>query len=134
MHIILEGIVPLEIKCVIKQLVLLGQLDLDIVNTALAGFPYSPLDVRDKPSPIAYITLASNDNKLKQSSGQMIVLLKILPFLIDTVKDTEYYKFILEIVQILFAPVISLQTISRLRTLIEQHLKHMKNLFPEHYT
>lgn len=74
MHIILEGIAPSEIKCVIKHLVLLGQLDLDVLNTALTGFPYSPLDVRDKPSPIAYSTLASSDNKLKQSSGQMIQL------------------------------------------------------------
>nr|XP_040046980.1 uncharacterized protein LOC120827889 [Gasterosteus aculeatus aculeatus] len=134
MHIILEGIAPLEIKCVLKQLVLLGQLDLDVLNTALTGFPYSPLDVRDKPSPIAYSTLASTDNKLKQSSGQMIVLLKILPFLIDTAKDTEYYKIILElieIVKILFAPVIGLQTISKLKRLIEQHLKHMKSLFPD---
>ncbi|CAG5851037.1 unnamed protein product [Menidia menidia] len=134
MHVILEGIAPLEIKCVIKHLVLLGQLDLDVLNTALAGFPYSPLDVRDRPSPIAYSTLASSDNKLKQSSGQMIVLLKILPFLIDSVKDNEYYKIILElieIVKILFAPVIGLQTLSKLKTLIEQHLKHMKNLFPD---
>ena len=134
MHIILEGIAPLEIKSVLKQLVLLGQLDLDVVNSAVTGFPYSPLDVRDKPSPIAYSTLASSDSKLKQSSGQMIVLLKILPFLIDTAKDTEYYKIILElieIVKILFAPVIGLQTINELKRLIEQHLKHMKSVFPD---
>lgn len=65
----------------------------------------------------------------------MIVVLKLLPFLIDTVKDHEHYQIILqliEIVQILFAPVIGLQTISRLKTLIEQHLKHMKNLFPDY--
>lgn len=134
MHIILEGIAPLEIKCVMKQLILLGQLDLDVFNTALTGFPYSPLDSRDKPSPVSYSTLASSDNKLKQSSGQMIVLLKILPFLIDKVKGTEYYAIILElieIVQILFAPVIGLQTINKLKTLIEQHLKHVKKLFPD---
>lgn len=42
MHVILEGIAPLEIKCVLKQLVLLGQLNLDVLNTALSGFPYHP--------------------------------------------------------------------------------------------
>ena len=134
MHIILEGIAPLEIKCVIKHLVLLGQLDLDLLNSAIVGFPYSPLDVRDKPSPISYNTLASRDNKLKQSSGQMIVLLKILPFLIDTIKGSDYHSVIIElieIVQILFAPVICLQTIDRLKILIEEHLNHVKNLFPE---
>lgn len=50
----------------------------------------------------------------------------ILLFLIDTAKDSEYYKIIIEI---LFAPVIGLQTISELKRLIKQHLKHMKSLF-----
>ena len=134
MHVILEGIAPLEIKCVMKHLVLLGQLDLDVFNSALLAFPYSPHDVRDKPSLIKHSTLASSDNKLKQSSGQMLVLLKILPFLIDAVKGNEYHTLILElieIVQILIAPVICLQTINKLKSLIEQHLKHMKNLFPD---
>lgn len=133
MHVIFEGIAPLEIKCVLKHLVLMGELDLDLFNAAVTGFPYSPVDIRDKPSVITYSTLASSDNKLKQSSGQMIVLLKILPFLIDAAKGTEHYAFILElieIVQILLAPVISLQTINKLKILIEQHLKHMKALFP----
>ncbi|XP_051797996.1 uncharacterized protein LOC110970637 [Acanthochromis polyacanthus] len=134
MHIILEGIAPLEIKCVIKHLVLLGQLNLDDFNAGIVGFPYSPLDIRDKPSPVSYSTLASNDNKLKQSSGQMLVLLRILPFLIDKVKNTECYALIvelIEIVQILFCPILSLTTIDRLKKLIDKHLKHMKRIFPD---
>jgi len=134
MHVILEGIAPLEIKCMLKQLVLLGQLDLDAFNSDIIGFPYSPQDTRDRPSPIAYSTLASNDNKLKQSSGQMLVLLKILPFLLDVIRGTAYLSFILElleIVQILFSPVICLETIDKLKVLIEQHLKHFKDLFSE---
>lgn len=43
MHIILEGFDPLEIKCVLKHLVLSGQLDLDTLNAALLDFPYSSL-------------------------------------------------------------------------------------------
>lgn len=100
LHVILEGIAPMVIKCVIKDLVLTGELDLDTLNAAIIGFPYSPLDIRDKLSPIKYSTLASSDNKLKQSSGQMIVLLKILPFLIDKVKGNEYYTLILELIEI----------------------------------
>lgn len=131
MHLILEGFASLEIKCVIKHLVLLGRLE--DLNAGIVRLPYSPLDVRDEPSLISYSTLASNDNKLKQSSGQMIVLLKILPFLIDKVKDNECYSLILElieIVQILFALVISFQTIYRLKMPIE-HLKHMKRISPD---
>lgn len=63
MHIILEGVAPMEIKCVLKHLVLSGQLELDMFNSALQSFPLSAIDVRDKPCPISVTTLASNDKK-----------------------------------------------------------------------
>ncbi|XP_049331198.1 uncharacterized protein LOC125799173 [Astyanax mexicanus] len=133
MHVILEGVAPLEIKSVLKHLVLSGQLDLDTFNSAVLGYPYS-VDVRDKPCPITVTTLSSNDNKLKQSSGQMLVLLKILPFVLDSFERSEYTEALTELIQIvqmLFAPVISLATISNLKSLINQHLVNMKQLFPE---
>lgn len=92
------------------------------------------MDVRDKPCPISVNTLSSNDNKLKQSAGQMLVLLKILPFLIDKIGENNYTQMIckmLEIVKILFSPIIAVSTLSRLKLLIEQHLKHFKQLFPD---
>ncbi|XP_034057976.1 uncharacterized protein LOC117536966 isoform X2 [Gymnodraco acuticeps] len=134
MHIILEGIAPMEIKCVLKYLILSGQMELDIFNSAMQSFPFSSIDVRDKPCPVSVNTLSSNDNKLKQSSGQMLILLKIMPFLLNNMKGNIYVKFILElieIVQIVFAPVISLQTVLRLKQMIEQHLKQFKQLFPD---
>ncbi|KAF3857496.1 hypothetical protein F7725_009355 [Dissostichus mawsoni] len=134
MHIILEGVAPMEIKCVLKYLILSGQMELDIFNSAMQSFPFSSIDVRDKPCPVSVNTLSSNDNKLKQSSGQMLILLKIMPFLLNNMKGNIYVKFILElieIVQIVFAPVISLQTVLRLKQMIEQHLKQFKQLFPD---
>lgn len=133
MHVIFEGVAPMEIKLVLKNLILSGQIELDEINSAILNFPYSPLDIRDKPCPISVSTLAANDNKLKQSCGQMLILLKILPFLLNGM-DNEYVKFILkliEIVQIVLAPVISLETVLRLRRMIEQHLHHFKELFSE---
>ena len=62
---------------------------------------------------ISITTLASNKNKLKQSAGQMLVL-RILPFVLDSFKINAYIQVILdltEIDQILFAPVITLGTI-----------------------
>lgn len=134
MHVILEGIAPLEIKCVLNHLVVSGQIDLDSVNSAILGFPYSPLDVRDRPSPISVSTLTSSDGKLKQSSGQMLVLLRILPFVLESLEVNAYIQLIIElieIVQIVFAPVLSIVTVSRLKLLIENHLKHWKELFPD---
>jgi hypothetical protein len=86
MHVILEGIAPLEIKCVLNHLIESGQISLDSVNSVILGFPYSPPDVRDRPSLIALSTLTSRDGKLKQSSGQMLVLLKISPFVFESLE------------------------------------------------
>ena len=77
-----------------------------------------------KPSPVSVSTLAANDNRLKQSSGQVLILLKILPFLLNDV-DSDYVTFIVklsEIVQKVLAPIISLQMVLRLKIMIEQHL------------
>lgn len=134
MHIILEGVAPMEIKHVLQHLVLSGEVDLDVFNSDMQNFNLSPIDIRDKPCPISFSTLASNDNKLKQSSGQMLILLKILPFLLNRIENSEYVKFILELIQIVkivFAPVVSVHTVLRLKKMIELHLKQFKYLFPE---
>lgn len=124
----------MEIMCVLKFLVLSGQMELDVFNSAMQSFPLSTVDVHDKPCPVSVSTLASNDNKLKQSSRQMLILLKIMPFLLNTIEKNEYVQFVLdliEIVQILFAPVLSVQTVLRMRSMIEHHLKRFKQFFPE---
>lgn len=63
MHIMLEGVVPQEIKCALKHLILSGHIDLDSINSGIQGFPYSISDINDKPCPISVSTMASNDNK-----------------------------------------------------------------------
>lgn len=134
MHVILEGTTPLEIKIVWHHLVQSGLIDLDSVNSAILGFPYSPLDMRDRPSPISLSTLMSSDGKLKQSSGQILVLLRMLPFVLGSLEDNAYVHLInelTEIVQIVFAPILTITTVSRLKSLIKNHMKHWKKLFTE---
>lgn len=63
-HIVLEGVAPMTIKLVLKHLVLSGQMEIDVFNSAVQNFDFSPIDVRDNPCPINYVTLASSDNKL----------------------------------------------------------------------
>ncbi|KAL2076343.1 hypothetical protein ACEWY4_028044 [Coilia grayii] len=134
MHVILEGIAPMEIKCVLNHLIQSGEISLDSVNSGILGFSYSPLDVRDKPSTISLSTLMSNDGKLRQSSGQMLVLLRILPFVLERLEKNAYVQLIIkliEIVQIVFAPVLSIATVCRLKQLIQDHLSDWKALFPD---
>ena len=68
----------------------------------------------------------------------MTVLLRLLPFfLIEKLNcdsDDKYVSFLLElceIVLIVMSPVISHESISLLRTMIESHLKKFKELFAE---
>lgn len=89
MHIILEGVAPYEIKCVLNHFVLSEHMELDAFNSAIIVILYSLLDVRDKPCPISVNTLSSNDNKLKQSAGQMLVLLKSMHECSQNVHETH---------------------------------------------
>lgn len=75
-------------------------MELDMFNSAMQSFPFSPLDICDKPCPISLSTLASNDNKRKQSSGQMLILLKIMPFLLSNIENNVYVQFVLDLVEI----------------------------------
>jgi hypothetical protein len=45
MHVIFEGVAPMEIKLVLKNLILSGQIELDEINSAILNVPYSPLDI-----------------------------------------------------------------------------------------
>ncbi|KAG7220238.1 hypothetical protein INR49_018358 [Caranx melampygus] len=133
MQIITERVVPMEIKCVLKHLIMSKQIDLNWISLAIQDFPYSPIDMDDKPDPISVITMASNDDKPHQTPGKMLILLKTIPFLLSSVKKTPYVQLALdlcEIVQRFSAPVLSVKSVETLKTMIEKHVKQFKELFP----
>lgn len=75
---------------------------------------------------------------LKQSSSSMIVFFRLLPiFLVKqlNIDSCNEYVHLLtelcEIVQIIMAPVISVDTIQMLKVLIPSHLRQFKHLFPD---
>ena len=64
----------------------------------------------------------------------MLVLLRVLPFVLESLEVNASVQLIIkliEIVQIVFAPVISIATVCRLKLLIENDLKLWKELFPD---
>ena len=69
MHDVLEGIFPLEIKELIKQLIKDGIITLSKLNEAIETFPYGRTDSQNKPLQIAHTTLTSSDHSLKQTGG-----------------------------------------------------------------
>ena len=67
MHDILEGVLPLETKELIKYYSHKKILSLSQLNKAIGSFKYGGLDLRNKPTPISTATLASPDHSLKQT-------------------------------------------------------------------
>lgn len=70
MHIMLEGVVPQEIKCALKRIILSGNIDLDCINSGIQGFPYSTSDIQVKPCPISVSTMALMITNLNSLLGR----------------------------------------------------------------
>ena len=75
-------------------------------------------------------------NKLKYKAAQSRLFLKLLPFFLHHLVDSfdEHFVFLMElnrIVQIIFVPVITLESIQILRENICEHLERFKVLFPK---
>lgn len=135
MHVMLEGVVQHEIKQVLQHLVEKGELDLDKFNKKLTQFQLSYFDRKDKPCEIQPTVLFSDDSRLKQTASQMMVFLKILPFVLLGLvsSENEHFRFIIQLLNIyhiLVSPVISLGALSILKDWINDHLKKFKELFP----
>ena len=108
---------------------------LNDLNNRIDSFPYRYLDLKSKPSLIQIGTLNSEDNRLKQSASQMMVLLLILPFILSSNVDTEsdYFEVLqglMDIIHIIFSPIISYASLSNLKYMINDHLLLFKRLFP----
>ena len=62
MHDVLEGILPLETKELIRHLVKTNTLQLSELNERMMSFPYSGSDATNKPTLISPVTLSSRDH------------------------------------------------------------------------
>lgn len=110
MHDLLEGVVPFEIKCVLRYLIISKDyLTMESLNSKITSFQYGYNDRKNKPK--ANLTLIDLKNtkshKLKSSSSQTLCFLRVLPFILeDFIKDDDDRKHLemitdlIEIVQI----------------------------------
>ena len=91
MHDILEGLAPVEIKCLLQYCITARYFSLEWYNTRLINFNYGYTE-SDKPIPITSSVLHSSDKRLRSSASQMLLLLRILPFLVgDKIPEGDSY-------------------------------------------
>ena len=96
MHNALEGLAPHEIKLMLMYFVSSNTFTLKEFNDRLLNFNFGYSE-QDKPLPILSTTLKP-DKTLRSSASQMLLLLRILPFLIaDKIPEDEdhWHCFIL---------------------------------------
>ena len=110
-----------------------GVFSLDFFNDRLLNFNYGYSE-NDKPTPILCSRLNDPNKPLKQSASQMLLLLRILPFLIGERihEDDEYWVcFIVlrKIVDIVLSPVASESVCSSLKLLIREHHTKFVSLY-----
>jgi hypothetical protein len=97
-HDLLEGVCGVEVHLVLAALIDEGLFDLDLLNSRITSFDYSPADCKNKPSSITIQKLQNPDGASGQTATQMWCLVRYLPLIIgDKVPERhEYFEVILE--------------------------------------
>ena len=156
MHDILEGCAQYEVKELLKHLHQDNVVTLEYVNDQIKTFPYSTPDSKNKPSAISGTTFKSPDHSVKQkgpylsysieyiylsitcfffSAAQMWCLCRLLPLMIgekipESDRRWKNFLVLLDIIDIVFSPLMSEDHISYLHLLIEEHHHAFKELYP----
>ncbi|XP_028417997.1 uncharacterized protein LOC114542721 [Dendronephthya gigantea] len=136
MHTLLEGVVQYEVRLVLLHYLQSGQTSLSEINGAILSHEYGYSEISDKPTPLKDTVFHGEERyKLKYNAAKAGLFLRLLPFFIGPFVDSNgpHYQFLIQliqIVQLIFSPVIKLENIDYLAELIQQHLTTFKDLFP----
>lgn len=137
MHTLLEGVVQYEIRLVLLYFIESRAIALQRLNNAILNHNYGYSEMSDKPGPLREAVFSGEERyKLKYNAAQARLFLRILPYILCPMVNTndDHYTFLvelIEIVQLVFAPVIRLESIQYLKLLIKEHLNKFRELFPD---
>ena len=78
------------------------EITLEQINSAIVSHNYGYSENRDKPGPLRESVFQGEAYKLKYNASQTRLFLRILPFILGPLIDSnsEYYSFLVEIIQI----------------------------------
>jgi hypothetical protein len=130
MHDIWEGIVPLEIKLILKHFVFTKHyFKLRDLSDRIVFFNYGAVEFYNRPAPIY------NLDRIKQTASKMACLFYFLPLIIgDKIPDGDphwdLYLQLHDIINIVHTVEISQSLLVELEWKIEQHHYLFKSLFP----
>ena len=130
MHDILEGLAPLEVKLLLLHYVSNSVFSLADFNSRLLNFNFGYSE-GDKPIPILSNVLRDPKKSLRCSSAQMLLLIRILPFLIGEEGEDHWYCYLLlrKILDIVLCSKVSSRMCSSLKLLIREHHQRFITLY-----
>ena len=137
MHTLLEGVVQYELRHILSHYIGSGEFSLAQLNAAICNQCYGYSEVADKPDLLRETVFQGDERyKLKYNAAQARLFLRLIPFILCSLvsEDDPIYPLITELIaicQIVFSPVISLETINLLKLLINEHLINFKERFPD---
>ena len=136
MHDFLEGLLPIEMKLVLAELVAQGLFSLQDFNSRLHSFSYGFNDQSNKPSPIPQGKLLNPFGSSGQTSAQMHCLsLYFLLIVGEKVSEgceyLELFQVLLQIYKLVSAPSISDEGVLFLKSRIKEHHLLFLKLFPD---
>lgn len=134
MHDVLEGVLRFEVKELLKYLIDNNYLTLKSINSKIISFPYDGSDITTMPTIISAEHLQSSDHKLRQNASQMWCLGRLLPVMLgervpEENENWECFLLLLTIIDYIFAPNISKDTLPYIQELIKDHHEMFKELY-----
>ena len=131
MHDLYEGIVPYELKLLLRHCLNSMYFSVDELNGRIERYGFDC----NEPRLLDNSVIRGSESKIRQSASQMMSLSHNLPLIIgDKIpeEDRHWVSFLLllRICQISNSPICSLDTICYLRVLIEEKLHTFKKVYP----
>ena len=134
MHVLLEGVVQMNLLLLMKNAVQNKRFSLLWLNTQLQSFQYSYIDELNKPQ------LFDSKNvlklsKIKQNAASMLTLCYVLPIILKKKARQlgdhyEIFMTLMRIVTIAFSPTATLDTGGELEVLVGHYLFHFNRVYP----
>jgi len=135
MHIVLEGIVPVELSCILYGLCSEKVLDIETLNRDISLFwGHLTVNKSDKPPAINKILEPGHGLSPSMKAVQCWSLLKYLPLAVGKAVpcDNVHWLFLLHLshlVDLIFAPRFTRGMVMYLKDVIEEHLHRCVNLY-----
>jgi len=136
MHDVFEGVIPIVLKVCLRGLIAEKIFNLKVINDRLQQFRFGRNDVKNVP-PV--IPLSFPKSSIPGSAAQKWCLFRNLAFIIgDLVPSSSkfwtLYLLCRKMVEIIFAPSVTVSQVSYLDLLVSQHHTMLLQLAPEEFT